>query len=92
MSDPMIPTRPTVELIATVHAQPTPGMRVLALQHGNCLVSAVWTSQSPSIFDAWGYLPKVPDIVKKIQADRLPQNQMKSDEIVLSDFKSSDMI
>lgn len=71
MADAHIPTRAQVELIATVDAQPTPGMRVLALQHGNCLVSAVWMTTSAAEFDAWCPLPKVPAKVKKIQAARL---------------------
>lgn len=71
VADAHIPTRPTVELIATVDEQPTTGMRVLALQHGNCLVSAIWTTTAAKEYDAWCYLPKVPDKVKQIQADRL---------------------
>lgn len=71
MADAHIPTRPTVELIATVDAQPTPGMRVLALQHGNCLVSAIWTSTAAATYDAWCFLPSVPEKVKAIQAARL---------------------
>lgn len=70
MSDPLIPTRQQVELIATVDEQPTPGMRVLALQHGGCLVSAVWTTGAARTYDAWCHLPKVPAKVKAIQAAR----------------------
>jgi hypothetical protein len=71
MSDPDRLTRPQVELIATTDAQPTPGMRVLALQHGGCLVATVWTTRSAAKFDAWSPYPKVPAKVKRIQQDRL---------------------
>lgn len=71
MSDPDRLTRPQVELIATVDEQPTPGMRVLALQHGGCLVATVWTTRSAAEFDAWAPYPKIPRKVKKIQQARL---------------------
>lgn len=64
-------TRPQVELIATVDEQPTPGMRVLALQHGGCLIPTVWTSRSHLDYDAWAPYPKIPRKVKQIQQARL---------------------
>lgn len=71
MSDPDRLTRPQVELIATVDEQPTPGMRVLALQHGGSLVPTVWTTRSAADFDAWCAYPKIPRKVKQIQQARL---------------------
>jgi hypothetical protein len=71
MSDPDRLTRPQVELIATTDAQPTPGMRVLALQHGGCLIPAVWTTRSHLEYDAWAHYPKIPAKVKQIQAARM---------------------
>jgi hypothetical protein len=71
MSDPDRITRPQVELIATTDEQPTPGMRVLALNHGGCLIPAVWTSQSHLDFDAWCAYPKIPRTVKERQLARL---------------------
>lgn len=71
MADHDRKTAPVVELIPTVDAQPTPGMRVLALQHGGCLVATVWTTRSAAEYDAWAHYPKVPAKVKAIQAARL---------------------
>jgi hypothetical protein len=71
VADPDRPTLPQVELIATVDKQPTPGSRVMALQWGASLVPAIWTTTSYKDFDAWMHYPKIPDKVKKIQADRL---------------------
>jgi hypothetical protein len=71
MADPDRLTRPTVELIAVADEQPLPGMRVLALQHGGCLVPTVWTSRSAADYDAWMAYPKVPRKVKQIQQARL---------------------
>lgn len=71
MADHDRKTAPQVELIPTVDSQPTPGMRVLALQHGGSLVPTVWTSRSHLDFDAWCYFPKVPAKVKQIQQARL---------------------
>jgi hypothetical protein len=64
-------TRPQVELIATVDEQPLPGMRVLALQHGGCLVATVWSSKSAADYDAWAPYPKIPRAVKERQLARL---------------------
>lgn len=71
MSDPDRRTAPVVELIPTVEQQPTPGMRVLALQHGGCLVPTVWTTRSAAEYDAWCFYPKTPARVKAIQQARL---------------------
>ena len=64
-------TRPQVELIATTDAQPTPGMRVLALQHGGCLVATVWTSRSAAEHDAWCHFPTIPRKVKELLMSRM---------------------
>lgn len=71
MADHDRKTAPVVELIPTVDEQPTPGMRVLALQHGGCLVATVWTTRSAAEFDAWAPYPKIPRKVKNIQQARL---------------------
>lgn len=71
MSEPNRITCEQIELTATVDEQPTPGMRVLALQHGGCLVHATWNSQSHLEYDAWAHYPKIPRKVKEIQDARL---------------------
>lgn len=68
--EPDRPTRPTVELIPTVDEQPTPGARVLAIQHGGKLVETVWSRTSYLTFDAWMHFPKVPRKVKELQSSR----------------------
>lgn len=70
MSDPHIPTRPTVELRAVATDPPPAGCRVLALNHGGCLVPAVWTSVSHLDYDAWCEYPSVPRSVKDVQLSR----------------------
>ena len=70
MADPLIPTRPTVELRPVATDPPPAGCRVLALNHGGCLVAAVWTSTAHLDFDAWMPFPKVPRCVKNLQLTR----------------------
>lgn len=71
MSDPDRRTAPQVELIPTTEKQPNPGRRVLAIQHGGCLVQVVWTSRSHLEYDAWMDFPKIPAKVKQAQQARL---------------------
>lgn len=70
MKDPTRPTKPTVSLTNAHKTPPTPGQRVLALQHGGVLVPEVWTSSSINHFDAWMEYPDVPEDVKKLQSER----------------------
>lgn len=70
MSDADRPTLPQVELRAVATDPPPAGCRVLALNHGGCIVPAVWTSTSAAEFDAWCFYPKVPREVKELQMKR----------------------
>lgn len=57
-------------LIDTHVQEPTPGSRILALQHGGCLVQVVWSSTSKELYDAWCCFPTVPRAVKIRQLAR----------------------
>lgn len=70
MSEPLRPTAQQVELIDAHIEPPRPGMRVLALTHGNVLVPCEWKSDSLQHFDAWCPYPRRPGSVKDRQLAR----------------------